>query len=919
MKKSLYILTILACSTPQTYTQLVVGDPNAATNTTFSFDVGFVAYDDKSELSPARWWSATNDATIATFPDATKQYGLAYTVQTASYINPDTTIQATPMATSGDATLFAWDGTNVIPSQGPNPIWNGQFTNFDVSNHKPLFTVASAPNILYSVQEIKLFATETETDVNSTSLLIHDFGAGQQVKTIRGLLDTLYAIYANGAFGSAASNQMTIFNRTVGPSANTTVGQPYLSPLATQDITVNTNALKGGSAQPAVASFGPYVTIRLAFFTAYVGIQATAAIGGVANGILLPQLTASGSTYTLNFEQLAQTPVITGGFDTIVSAESGHTIRITDLAGMLTSTNLQYMIVARDTGTGPQTIYAMPIVSTGTYIGAIADYTSISTVFGTKPPIFASRNFDTIISDGNQISLSNPSVATQITVGGGALPLDSGSNVQRLFVVGDSVYAVLGGIYSSTQQPGTFRSQAIFAADGHIIAWTPWARVLGSDSQMNYAFIDSQTLTGFYVAAETPSATPSYNSLFETTFTTNSNLAPFLTDLPFSQGGTQGIFNFGQTTSGFNNAISLLIATSLNRIVIGQTGYNNGTTFVIKPMNSSDVISFSGTAINDQQAIVAAEIAHNGINHWIFAAGISGVSVLTDNTTGYTWHNNLANVAALNAGQTWKTVGNFSNVKKLVWDSTNIYILTNTNIYSIALDPAKFTATPTTPLNAEIILAASTIGANVSLLDLIVDNGYCLVGTTNGLYELNNGNLQQIVIPQGLPAISKLIAISTNQTPQHNFKTLSNLLVLNNSFGTQQARLHRFLIQNGAISQLPDTFAAQQGSTTQGIPAPFIIFDSYISNYFTDGSWNVANSYYLGPNQPQGSAATPFLQQIMSGVRSGLSSSQVIMKMYATYAPLPFISTGSNNLGLLRETTSGAIISAGEFEAYTNA
>jgi len=918
MKKSLYIFIMLACSTPQIYTQLVIGDPNAAANTTFSFNIGFVSYDDKSDLSPARWWSATNDASIATFPDATKQYGLAYTIQTTSYLNPDTVIQAVPMATSGNATLYSWNGTLVVPSEAPNPIWNGQFTLFDVSNHKPLFTVASAPNILYSVQEIKLYPTETETDVNSTSLLMHDFGAGQEIKSIRGLLDTLFAIYSNGTFGTAASNQMSVFTRAVGPAENTTTGQPYLNPLATQAITVNTNALKGGSTQPAVSSFGPYVTIKSAFFMTYVGIQATAGAGGVANGILLPQLTPTGSTYTLDFEQLAPTSVITGGFDTILSANSNNTIRIFDISGMLTSTNLQYMIVARDSGTGPQAIYAMPIVSTGTFKGAVADYTSISTFFGTKPPIFITRNFDTVISDGTQINLTNPNVAAQITVGG-ALPLDAGNDIKGLFVVGDSVYVVIGNQYSATQQPGTFRSQAIFASDGHIIAWTPWSRVLGSDSQMNYSFIDSKTLTGFYAAAQTPSTTPAFNSLYETTFTTTSNLAPFLTDLPFSQGGTQGIFNFGQTTSGFNNAISLLIATSLNRIVIGQTGYNNGTAFAIKPMSSSDVISFSGAAINDQQAIVAAEIAHNGTNHWIFAGGISGVSVLTDNTNGYTWINNLANVAALNAGQTWKTVGNFSNVKKLVWDSTNLYILTNANIYSIALDPNKFKATPTTPLNTQVVLAASTIGANVSFLDMIVDNGYCLIGTTNGLYELNGGNLQQIIIPQGLPAISKLITVSNNQTPQHNFKNLSNLFVLNNTFGTQQARLHRFLIQNGAISQLPDTFAAQTGSTTQGIPAPFITFDNYISNYFTDGSWNVANSYYLGPNQPQGSASTPFLQQIMSGVRSGLSSSQVIMRMYASYAPLPFISTGSNNLGLLRESTSGAVIAAGEFEAYTNA
>lgn len=918
MKKSLYILIMLTSSIPNIQTQLVIGDPNAATNTTFSFDVGFVSYEEKSDTSPARWWSATNDAGIAAMSDDTKKYGLAFTIQTASYINPGSIIQATPMATPGNATIYSWNGTTVASTTIANPIFGGVFTNFDVSNHKPFFTIAASPNILYSVQDIKLYEQETETDVNTTLLLAYDFGAGQQIKTIRGFLDTLYEVYSNGVFGTAASNKISALLRTVGPATDTNIAQPYLSLAATQDITVNTNALKGGSAQPAVTSFGPYVTLQSGLFNTYVGIQAQAAVGGVANGIMLVQLTPSGSTYTLDFEQLAPTSVLTAGFDTVISANSGNTIRITDLAGMVTSTNLQYLIVARDTGTGPQTIYAVPLISSGQFIGCIADYTAITTLFSAKPPIFMSRNFATLISDASQINPTDPTVANQLLVGGN-LPLDATNSIQKLFAVGDSIYVVLGDEYTATQQPGTFRSQAIFAPEGYIIGWTPWARVLGSDKQMNYGYVDYKTFTGFYVAAETPSATPSFNCLYETTFTATSNLTPLLSQMPYSQGGTQGLFNFGQTTSGFNNNLSMLIATSLNRIALGQTGYNNGTTFAIKPMSSSDVLVFDGAEINDQQAIVAAEIAHNGANHWIFIGGTSGVSVLTDDTNGYTWTGNLASIAGLDAGQTWKVIGDFSMVKKLVWDSTYIYILTNQALYRIALDPNKFKATPTTTLDVETVLTATDIESNLSFLDVIIDTGYCLIGTTKGLYCLNSGTLQTVFVPQGLPAMSKLITVSNSQTPQHNFKTLSNLFVLNNTFGTQQAHLNRFVIQNGAISVFPDVFAAVPNSSTQGIPGPLITFDNYISNYFTDGSWNAANSYFLGPNQPQGSASTPFIQQISTGVRSGLSSSQVIMKMFATYAPLPFISMGSNNLALLRETTSGAVVSTGEFEAHTNA
>lgn len=920
MKKSLYIFILLICTTTGTKTQLVVGDPNATTGNTFSFDIGFMSYDEKTDTSPARWWVATNDTDIATLPAETQQYGLSFVIKAASYLTPGTVIQATPMATPGNAAVFSWNGSAVTQTSVPNPIYGGVFTNFLVSNHKPVFTVAASPNILYSVQDIKLYAQETETNVNSTQLLALDFDAytgvnGQEIAAIQGFIDTIYTAYANGVFGTATS-KITVAARQAGPNENNQA-QQYLKPLATTPITISTNALKGGVSNPDVASFGPFVSIKNALFLTYVTLQATADTGP-ACGIMLTQLSSNNSV--LDFEQLAPSAVLNAtGIDTVVSAAAGNTIRITDAAGMATSTNLQYIIVARDTGTGPQTVYAVPIVSTGIFKGTIADYTVIKTNFGIKPPVFISRNFTTVVSDVSQIDIANADVQAQITVGGGLPPLASG-NINKLFVVGDSVYVVLGGEYDTNQQPGTFRSQAIFAADGHIISWTPWSRVFGSDLQMVYGYVDTNSLVGCYAAATTPSSTPSYQAIFETIFNNSSNFSPMFVQLPYTLGGTQGLFNFGQTTPGFNDAISLLVATSLNRVVIGQTGaINSATEFGVLTMSDGDVLVFTGEAINNQQAIVAAEMAHNGSNHWLFVGGVSGVSVLTYDVAGYTWAGNLLNIVGLDAGQTWKTVGNFSMVKKLVWDSTYLYVLTNSAIYRIFLDPNAFKAEPTTTLSVETIVVAKNISPNLSFLDIIVDSGYALIGTTNGLYKWMSGVLSTVDVPGGLPAISKLIAIAPSQTPQNDFLTLSNLLVLSNSFGTQQARLSRFVLQNGAITPLPDTIVTQYNQPTVGQPGPFIVFNNYISNYFSDGSWNVANSYFLGVNQPQNITATPFLQQISSNVRSGLSSSQVIMPQYSNYAPLPFISMGANNLALLRESTSGAVISAGEFQAYTNA
>jgi hypothetical protein len=391
-------------------------------------------------------------------------------------------------------------------------------------------------------------------------------------------------------------------------------------------------------------------------------------------------------------------------------------------------------------------------------------------------------------------------------------------------------------------------------------------------------------------------------------------------------GGYQSIFNFGQDTAGFASSFSLLIGTGYSQTTFAQTAILNGSGY--NSINNPVTIqTYAGTAMNDHEALIAAEIAYdaNTDAHWIFVGGATGLSVLTDNTLGYTWDGDITALSQLapSATFTFKTVGDFSYIKKLVWDASSayLYVLTSTELYQIALDANKFTQNPTVALNPQLILSSSQLCKNPAyFLDLIIDTGFCVLGTTNGLYTFNvNGStLQQITIPSGLPAASQLIVIASDPEPQRHFKTLSNLIVLNNTFGTQQARINRFVITNGVITPFNDFLTAQiTGTTIQGIPTSLIKFDNYISNYFTDGTWNIASSYFLGLSQPYGSLTTPSALQLFSGIRTGFSSSQMILPMLSGYAPLKFI-TGANLAGFVRESNSGSVIAYGSFQAQAN-
>ncbi|HSW75957.1 MAG TPA: hypothetical protein VLG50_02870 [Candidatus Saccharimonadales bacterium] len=914
MNKIFHILVLTSVYCTYLHAPLVIGDSQAATGETFSFDVGFASFDIGSELSFPRLWTATNDPAMNTKSDDVKQYGLSLTNQLSSYVGANVRPIAIPMTNPENAVTFAFNGTTAVIGSIPNPMWGGTFAFFDVSIQKPIFTVTAELNKIYAVENISRYKVTDEKHQNTTDLLVHDFGNGQEVKALLASLNEIYAAHAIGTFGADDTSKIALLVRSTLTSEQGTV--PYLRPIADTSLTTTTPALSGGLAP--LLELCPSVTISHLFGVVYVGVDATASLGSMASGMTIAQLNPVNADGTggffFKFIQIAPTSVLNPGFDTVISATSCNEIRIKNITGIKTSTGLDYVIVARDNGAGPQTIYALPILSAGAHMGEIADFTSLRNNFGSVYPyLFASRQFTKVISDASQIDPTGP-FATQLLVGAGPLPLDAGNSIKSLHTTGDSVYAVIGDAYTATQSPGTWRSQAIFAQDGHIIGWSAWSRVLGSDEQMNYSTIDRKTISGFYVSH----VTTNFRAVHETTFVTDSYLAPFLTVAQTPVGGIQGLFDFPQSTPGFNNSLSLMLSTGFDNVTIGQTSAIQGGILKSLAMTSTDVISFSDLNIPIKGALIASDIAHNGPNHWIFVGGMHGVSVLTGDGTGYSWTGNLPNIAALNAGQTWKTVGDFSSVKKLAWDQTYIYILTSTQLYRIALDPNKFLATPTAPLDTQLVVSSFDVADNSYFLDMLIDDGFILLGTTNGLFTLHTSTKKsvQIQIPNGLPAISRLIAISPNQEPQRTFKTLSNLDILTSSFGTQQTRLNRFVIQDSVLTPFDDFL--NSNSVGIGSATSFIKFDNYMSNYFTDGAWNLASSYSLGINQPSDTHPTPLIQQIFAGIRTGFPSSQIIMPKLSGYAPIPFAKEANNLGGFVRENVTGSLILFGNFAALAN-
>ena len=122
MKKSLYALLISFVYCIHIHALLIKGDPNAANNETFSFDVGFAKFSQKTDTSAPRLWIASSDPAMNSYPNTAKPYGLSYISEFVSYVKPGIVSSATAMTNSEPATIYTFKNNVVKSSYEANPI-----------------------------------------------------------------------------------------------------------------------------------------------------------------------------------------------------------------------------------------------------------------------------------------------------------------------------------------------------------------------------------------------------------------------------------------------------------------------------------------------------------------------------------------------------------------------------------------------------------------------------------------------------------------------------------------------------------------------------------------------------------------------------------------------------------------------------
>lgn len=931
MIKKYGFLSMLLFSTLCYGVKVSVGDETTA-NVTFDFSIGKSIYNSE-HLS---FWTVSGQD-ISAKSDKIQDFGIAETYMISGDGSSTVDLKSYAQMTQ-EAQVVTYDvGTKkpLISDAAAHPLRGKKITQLSMISDKPVAVedgYANAKNI-YAFQEVKFI--ETGSDSNSTVLAKHALADDNQVINFAGLgMNLLYASAVNAGadatFGTDASKIGFVAWKS---AAIDKKAYYYFYPEKEEDVTVANEVLKASTTNLAGISsfveFHPYGNTSM-----LCGLGVTAAnTAGTDCGVAAMRvdvkntvLKSDGSVDTnpeVTFVSILPDAVAQAGKNTVISASRNASVAVRNITTTTTSTGLQYLIVARDNGVGgQQSVYAVPLVTqsaTAADNGKIAKFDSLQAKFQITGTVYRQQGFEDVVDDADEIDIAGgAAVVKRITVGGQAVPVAAGAYVQQMFAQGDSIYVSVSAAYSGggVTQPGIFKSQAVFDVQGRIVSWTPWTRVAGTDQKIIFSMNNKTSRQVMYVT-EGVAGSGTFDSIKQTTWNdSNAQYSTFtdkVQEVISDDGGVQGLFSFSRATSGFaTNKIALIVATGLNNAVIGQTGYDDGGDFKVKTVGAGDVISLTSVDGLDIGSIVTAEFADDGADHWLFFGGNKGLSVLRT-AAGVGWNGNLANVAALTgAGQTCTTIGNFSFVKKVAHDGTYLYVMTLDALYRIALDADKFKDVGPDALDAVEVVKAKDLNIHASLLDVIVDDELILLGTTVGMYSIDDSGrpggdpvITEVDIPGGVSAVGKLSVVSEDANMYKKFKALSNVYVLTFDFGTEQARLNRFNVTAGVITAIEDRLLEGQDSS-------LLIFNNFKNNLFIDGGLGFVTSYKIDQT-------APVLKNLLPGVQAGKSSTHVLIRKFTYDIVLSALSSANSLVGIGSDSASGATVIGGDFGILMNA
>lgn len=624
------------------------------------------------------------------------------------------------------------------------------------------------------------------------------------------------------------------------------------------------------------------------------------------------------------------------GNNMVGTTNAATTITLNRVTTMRTTTRLDYAIVAGEIGAGAATsVRALPLVNNKNNAathGTIADNTqtlSPLTILGFQTP--ATTPAQMVNSTTNPVG---PAV-----VGGGNLPDPLG----EVFVQGDAVFA------TTTTNPAIYYSRALFDEQGKIRSWTAWQRAQMFFDAANAA----QQYGGFLVDAQSglftamlgaPGAIQTVERTVWADGATNgyAQLAQELkTPTTFAR-----VFPQIDPVPGIQATISLMITAGNGSVTLTDLGVPAGPNFATfsankvafsdgaitaAPAATTQIVSIAGGALNQVGEIATTEIAVNADGGYLFVGGPLGLAVLSD-VAGTGWAGGLGvGFTQLTAGMSFKKVGNYSYVRKIIYDFENnaavpinpvLYVLTDKTLDRIDLTAGNIGLGQFTITRLADVATLPDMPVLGSLQDVVISGKFAVLATTVGMLRVGSGaNIAtatnqkdvawtSVAIPEASGPVIKLLAITVNEQERSLGQQIGvvaqvpgNLYVLSSYNGNDRARLNRFTVQdvsganpvtNSTLQIIPDAFK-------KNIPSYLVSYGLYQDLIATDGAIHLSAR-----------SRNRFENPGVFKLSGNLTSGQPLAERFGIFLPL---NIESNNIisAMMRNPATGSWFITGDF------
>ena len=614
--------------------------------------------------------------------------------------------------------------------------------------------------------------------------------------------------------------------------------------------------------------------------TMYVGLEVTSANGAVdgARSVVAVQFVGG----KIVMRSIVPNDALDASEDKIIGVKGASKSLFTHMVRTLQTPSingqargLDYLLLLGGNGSlsnTRRTVFALPVVNTRTVSGSIQDSEiqgTLANVLQEPKDLFQKADVEQavdLVFSGRQFvePATSPTELFTTTsraarVGGGPIPV---GDIVDMFIQSDTVFAVVEEA-DLGEKPGIFYSQALLNTRNVIVGWTEWQRTAGTVESLTTAARFSQ-IGNFVTIRNQGAGTAVEKTVWSSGCPSGlKQLSDLLSEsLPSIQGGLQGLFNFSQKTSSLTD-ISCLVATGLRKVIVIEGGRsingtfcpNSGSIFANqkKIFDSGTVtenltlngatryIEFSGGDIKELGAITSAALAQDtiGNNGWLFVGGVDGLAVLSNNNgTGWTPLNSELGPGffGLTQGMSFRKIGDYTHVRKIISDRGFLYVLTDTRLDRIALLANNIALS-----NPEVVtIATAQENTGESLIDCIVSEKLLLLSTSVRLVRIGNGkdaalisntsdaDWTPIFLPAGVTPVSTLFAVSVSGQMEDVSRDGGGMIYVVDSYsGKNRARLHRLEIQDTTVTAVGDD------TVTVFLDLYFEKTNSYFRNYST--------------------------------------------------------------------------------------